>query len=454
MTTHLITPSRRTFLTAGVGAGAMAAILAACGRGDAAQNSGGGGGTGAGDDGSGGGPITMRTALWGNADRAQLYEEATAMYADTLEEDVTFDMSFAELGPYLERLATTAAANDLPDVFFMRDTHLGWYGQSGSLLDLTPYLGNIIQTDQIAEAAIGDGTVGDGVYALPTHYVGQALFYDVEMLQEAGIDGTAITTWDDLAEAARAAHGIREGVVGLDDPTMDNSTQRFLEAYIRQAGEEVFTPDGGIGFSEDTIGSWLEFWHQLRSDGVLTPPDVSLENDAAGVAGSMIATNRCALALMSTNHYVQVLPVTQNELALASLPVLPDGTDDWWFFPPILICAGANTQHPEIAAGLINFLVNDIEAGRHTLLNQGAPSSAAVRDAILPLLDDGQRAFVEQISREQEYPRRPFPVRPQGSEEVNASIGRNSTAVAYGQMSVADAAAAIVAESKAAMGGA
>lgn len=451
MTTNRINPSRRTVLTAGAGASAMALMLAACGRGDAAPNS---GGTGTGSDDGGGGPITMRTALWGNADRAQLYEEAAAMYAETLEQDVTFDMSFAELGPYLERLATTAAANDLPDVFFMRDSHIGWYGQSGSLLDLSPYLGDIIQTDQIGDAAVGDGTVDGGVYALPSHYVGQALFYDVAMAQEAGIDGTALTTWDDLAAAAREAHGVRDGVVGLDDPTMDNATQRFLEAYIRQAGEEVFTPEGGIGFTEDTIGAWLEFWHQLRSDGVLTPPDVSLENDAAGVTGSMIATNRSVLALMSTNHYVQVVPVSENELGLASLPTLPDGTDDWWFFPPILISAGANTQHPEIAAGLINFLVNDTAAGEHTLLNQGAPSSAAVRDTILPLLDDAQRAFVEQISREQEYPRRTFPVRPEGSEEVNASIGRNSTAVAYGQMSVSDAAAAIFAESTAAMGGA
>ncbi|MGC0274468.1 ABC transporter substrate-binding protein [Pseudactinotalea sp. Z1739] len=428
----------------------MAMILAACGRGGATRSS---GDAGSGENG-GGEAITMRTALWGNADRAQLYEEACAMYADTLEQDVTFDMSFAELGPYLERLATTAAANDLPDVFFMRDTHVGWYGQSGSLLDLTPYLGDIIQTDEIGEAAVGDGTVDGGVYALPTHYVGQALFYDVAMAEEAGIDPGALTTWDDLADAAREAHGIREGIVGLHDPTMDNSTQRFLEAYIRQAGEEVYTPEGGIGFSEDTIASWLEFWHQLRSDGVITPPDLVLELDGSGVAGGMIATNRCVLALMSTNHYVQVVPASENEIGLTSLPILPDGTDDWWFFPPILISAGANTQHPEIAAGLINFLVNDTEAGEHTLLNQGAPSSAAVRDTILPLLDDAQRAFVEQISREQEYPRRAFPVRPEGSEEVNTSIGRNSTAVAYGEMSVSDAAAAIVSESTAALGGA
>lgn len=425
----------------------MAMLLAACGRGGASQNN---GDTGGGEN--GGEAITLRTALWGNADRAQLYEEACTMYADEHERDVSIEMSFAELGPYLERLATNAAANDLPDVFFMRDSHIGWYGQSGSLLDLTPYLDDIIQTDQIGEAAVEDGTVDGGVYALPTHYVGQALFYDVAMAEEAGIDGTALTTWDDLADAAREAHGVREGVVGLDDPTMDNSTQRFLEAYIRQAGEEVFTPEGGIGFSEDTIGSWLEFWHRMRSDGILTPPDVSLENDAAGVAGSMIATNRCVLALMSTNHYVQVVPVSENEISLASLPIRSDSTEDWWFFPPILISAGANTQYPEVAAGLINFLVNDIEAGEHTLLNQGAPSSAAVREAILPQLDDAQRAFVEQISREQEQPRRPFPVRPEGSEEVNASIGRNSTAVAYGEMSVSDAAAAIFAESRAALG--
>lgn len=72
-------------------------MLAACGCGDAAPNSGGGGGTNT-DDHGGAGSITMRTALWGTPTVHGCNEEATAMDAETLEQDVTFDMSFAELG--------------------------------------------------------------------------------------------------------------------------------------------------------------------------------------------------------------------------------------------------------------------------------------------------------------------------------------------------------------------
>jgi len=37
------------------------------------------------------------------------------------------------------------------------------------------------------------------------------------------------------------------------------------------AGQELFTPDGNIGFTADTFGSWLDFWDKLRKDQVIPP---------------------------------------------------------------------------------------------------------------------------------------------------------------------------------------
>lgn len=47
---------------------------------------------------------------------------------------------------------------------------------------------------------------------------------------------------------------------GIADPTL-GSTHRHLEAWIRQAGQEVFTPDGGAGCTAEVVGQWFEYWN-------------------------------------------------------------------------------------------------------------------------------------------------------------------------------------------------
>lgn len=420
---------RRGFATAVAGAAVFALVGCAGGS---------GGGSDAGD-----GTAQLDVALWGDANRAEIYENALALFEEE-NEGIETKLQFADLNPYLERLATSAAAQDLPDVLFMRDTHIGRYGSAGSLLDLTPYLGDIISTDAIGDAGVADGTVEGGVYGLPTHYVGQAILFDQTKLDELGADADSIATWDDYAETALAASDPASGYYGSVDPTT-GSTHRAFESWIRQAGEELFTEDGGIGFTAETAEGWFQYWADLRDAGALPPADVQIESESSGWASDLLTTGKAALRPSSTNHLTIVQGLTPNPIGLASTPANADATDDWWFFPPILISVAANTPDPEAAAKLVDFLVNSTEAAEITKLSQGAPSSSAVREAILPSLDEQETQFIEQISREQENERRPFPIRPEGAEAFNAAITRAGQEIAYGRQSVQEAVAALMA---------
>ena len=399
--------------------------------------------------GAGSSKKVLDVALWGDASRADLYESALDVFEKS-HNDVTTNLQFADLDPYLERLATAAAAKDLSDVMWMRDTHIGRYGSAGSLLDLSPYLGDVINTETIGESGVSVGRIGDGVYALPTHYVGQALIRNAELFNSRGIDIDAIQTWDDLAGVARDLNDPSAQFFGISDPTL-GSTHRHLEAWIRQAGHEVFTEGGGVGFEPEVVEEWFEYWASLRADGVIPPADVQIEADSAGWANNMLVTGRAGIVPASTNHLTAVQALSETPFALSSIPELEDGTDDWWFFPPILISAAANTENPETAAELIEFFINNTDAAAITALNQGAPSSSIVRDSILPTLDEQQTAFIEQISREQQNPSRPFPIRPEGSEQFNTALTRAGQEIAYGRQSVSEAVAALMAEAERAL---
>jgi hypothetical protein len=85
-------------------------------------------------------------------------------------------------------------------------------------------------------------------------------------------------------------------------------------------------------------------------------------------------------------------------------------------------------------------------------VDQGAPSSSAIRDALVPQLDPAEAAFVQQISREMTYPSRPLPVLPDASGQVIQAQTDASQQVAYGRQSIPEAVSAFMAAANKALG--
>jgi len=398
----------------------------------------------------GSGSAALQVALWGNAKRADLYKQGLKLFMDA-HAGTTATLQYADLNPYLERLATQSAAGSLPDVLWMRDTHIGRYGKAKVLLDYTPYLDKTIQAADLGKQAIPDGTIAGGIYALPTHFVGQALVGSGTALDKKGVKLTAIQTWDDLANAAKELTDPSNGLYGLTDTSLSPSTHRDVEAWIRQHGEEVFTPGGGPGFTADTLASYFSYFDQLRKAQAVPPPDVQTQAFSAGLTGDLVVTGKVALNPTSSNQLTQLQPATKIPLQMTSLPAAKDASPDWWFFPPILISASAKTKNPEIAAQLINFFLNDVDAAKITRLDEGAPSSSKILDALLPSLDPTEKIFVSQIRREQGYPSRPLPIRPQGASQLDMIISLAGQQVAYGKASVSQAVADLMASAQKAL---
>jgi multiple sugar transport system substrate-binding protein len=388
--------------------------------------------------GIGGEPKSINVGQWGTAQRAELYKQAIAVFQEQ-HAGVTASLQFAELAAYNDRLTTQAASKSLPDVLWMRDDRIGRYGSAEALLDLSPYLGKGLNMQSLSSVAAADGTVGKGVYALPSHYVGQSIIVNGAFMQEKGIKyDQQVKSWDDLAALAKQLSDPGRKFWGISDPTM-GTTQRHLQAWIRQAGEELFTPDGQLGFKAETLGSWLEFWNKLRQDQVIPPPDVQTQADAGGFATNPIVQNQVAIVPASTNGLTQIQRLTPTPMAMFSIPEIANGSKDWWFFPPILLSISATTKSPQLSVSLLDFFLNSVPAGKITRTDEGAPSSAAVREALAPDLEPAEAAFVNQISREMTYPSRGLPVLPAASAAVVKAQADAGQQVAFGKASVSEA---------------
>lgn len=438
--------SRRTFLwragLAGLVASGATALAGCSGFGGAPSGSGGGTASG--------GPASLHVAWWGNASRATLYREALALFSKD-HARVSTTSEYADLAPYLQRLATESAAGNLPDVFWMRDTHIGRYGASGALLDLRKYIGNTIKVSDLGGTAVSDGTVGHGAFALPTHYVGQSIITDTAVFERLGIKFPASPTWDQLGSlATEISRSSGPGFWGCNDPTL-GSTQRHFEAYVRQTGAELFDHKGQLGFDGAVMGEWLSYWQKLRNAGAIPPPATELQSDTTPDQ-NLLVKGKAAFLWESSNHLTSWQLLVKHQLDMYSLPTLPHVSKTWWFFPPILISVSAKTKSAADSAELVGFFVNSKPAAKITGLDQGAPSSKGIRTYLRPSLSRTDKAFVDQITREMGYAHRPLPVRPSGADTVNSAIGLASQQVAYGRQSISDAVKSFQSAAKSALG--
>lgn len=424
--------SRRGFLGLGLGLGASVG-LASCGgfrrsgRDEVAGN--------------------LQVAVWGGSDRADVYQQALGLF-ESANPEATARLQIADFAPYFERLTTQAAAGNLPDLFWINDTNFGRYAQSDALLNLEPMLGDVIDVSGIGDAGVQEGRVGDGVFGLPSHYNGQAVLTNNAVLKERGVDFGSISGWDDLAAAGVELTDSASGFFGLTDPTL-GVTQRPFEVWVRQAGAELFNDEGGLGFDAAVLADWLSFWQRLRKDGVVPDPSAQIETDweRHGWENDLLVTGRSAVRLASASHHKVVQELTDIPIGINNYPVPRGAPDDWRFLTVLLLCVGGNTASAEVTASLLDFLLNDTEAAKITKLSMGAPSSSQVSKAMLPKLNDLESTFVEYMLTEMSQPRRPVPLKPEGSAELNGALSRASEQVAYGRTSIGDAAETVIAQS-------
>ncbi|WP_343714190.1 ABC transporter substrate-binding protein, partial [Inquilinus sp.] len=147
-----------------------------------------------------------------------------------------------------------------------------------------------------------------------------------------------------------------------------------------------------------------------------------------------------------SNQLVGYQAMMPNKLGIAMVPQAGGGAPSGHYYRPALIWSiGATSKNGEAAAAFINFFVNDVEAGKILGVERGVPMSPKVREAILPTLNETERASVDYVNlladKVSAYP----PPAPVGSQQFDRDVVRKvADQLAFGQLSVADAAQQLV----------
>lgn len=320
--------------------------------------------------------VTLNLAFWGNDVRADLYNQAIEAFNEEYP-NITVNSTFLTFPEFWEKRQTEAAGGGLPDVMQFDYSYLRQYSENGLLLDLDPYLGNIIETKPLDDKILKIGVVDDTTYAIPTSTNAWGMYTNPTLLEQAGVDEFAGGSWADytewMGEVTDAAGG---EFYGGGDYT--GRIQNF-ELQLRSEGKNLFNEDGTAGFDEKRLKEFWEEGQDIR-DGIGIPQQTVEELaplggfDSAKTASELTWDNFGA-------GYLANLGEGYTELGLVAPPVTKEGAKDLYLKPSMLHAISANTKHPEAAATLVNFLINSPESGKIFGTNRGIPASSTALEA-------------------------------------------------------------------------
>ncbi|WP_265520404.1 ABC transporter substrate-binding protein [Oerskovia flava] len=392
--------------------------------------------------------VTIRFSWWGSDTRHEVTQEVLDLFMAE-NPDITVVGDFTDWGGYWDKLSTTVAAGDAPDVITQEERYLADYASRGVLADLSTL---DIDTAEVDPGVVASGEVDGGLYGIATGINAYAVVADPQIFADAGVEMPDDTTWtwDDYVEIASEISASGEDVFGAQDYGFN---EPGFAIWARQQGQNLYTPEGTLGYDEQTLADWWQTSLDLQDSGGTPDAARSVEIDAGGPEQSLLGTNTGAMGVWWTNQLGAISAAAGRDLELLRFPGESEHERTGMYFKPAMYYSVAETsQHPEAAAKLVDFLLNDPAAGELMLSDRGMPANTSVRDGIqelLPPVEQQAAAFLEDLEDEIVDG---APVPPVGAGEVVEIIRRINTEVLFGRLSPQEAAAQFTAEVEAATG--
>lgn len=408
----------------GAGAVAGAGALAACGG-----VAGGGGG----------GSASLRYAFWGNNVRQENYQKAFDLMASQ-NEDLALKVEFADYTAFQERMTTQMAAGNVADIFWIPSPQVMTYYAN----DLYRPLDGVESLDlsDYSDADIRDFLLDGTHNTMPFGIFVPVVRYNSNFLAEDSLEWPDAADWDGFAEFAKgysAEHEDRWALAYAADADL------CFEGWLRQRGEELWSQDGRIGYTQDGLESWIAWWEDLREAGAT--PSIG-EQDGVGASWEDVG-DRCLAWFGNSNHIVDESTMfPEEEFALAHLPVAPSAPDghQFLYFPRQAIYKGASDENAELAGQVFNFTTGDVEMLKIVGLTMGAPVNPRVAEEYVEFASPVETAMLEVVTEDRETERTPRYEAPPGSSTWRTVMTRTLEEVTNGNRSIPEAAAAMIDE--------
>ena len=222
---------------------------------------------------------TITYSIWGDPTEIK-NQQAIVDAFHVANPKITVKVTVSDWEPYWDKLGTSLAGGDAPDVFAMDGPLFPDYQSRDVLLDLKPYIDRDgYDLSQLADPAVADFTTPDGQFGLPRDLNVIALFYNRKLFDAAGI-AYPDETWDwaKLVEVGKqlTIKDSKGKVTQWGFYTETTDMENYWSSLVWQNGGEIVSADKKtslVGSDQATAG--IQFLQDLIwKDGIMPDPTI------------------------------------------------------------------------------------------------------------------------------------------------------------------------------------
>lgn len=261
MPTHLPRP-RRAVLTAAV---AIAALVLAAGCGSTKSSGGSAGATGSADDGT---TLTLWTRAGTQTQTQALVDAYNASHKNKVK------LTVFPNEQYPDKIATSAGAKALPDIFTSDVVFAPNYVSQGLWTDITGDFNTLPFKDAVAPSHVKAATSDGKIYAVPHALDLSVMFYNKALFEQAGLDpNKGPATLQEFADQARAVAKLGGGDHGTYIGGDCGGCVEFTFWPSIWADGGAVMDDAGTKSSIDSsqVQAVFKVYHDLYADGTADP---------------------------------------------------------------------------------------------------------------------------------------------------------------------------------------
>ncbi|MGW5971731.1 ABC transporter substrate-binding protein [Streptomyces sp. NPDC055186] len=220
----------------------------------------------------------------------------------------------------LNRILTATTSGQGPDVLNIGNTWSASLQATGALLPWdAKNFDRIGGRDRFVDSALGStGTEGQDPAAVPLYSMAYALYYNKQMLADAGVDAPP-ATWDELVAAGKKVSKDGKWGIGMEGA---NPSENIHHAFVlaQQHGADFFTADGKPDFTNDgAVTAVKQYVDLMAKDKIIAPGNAEY---AQNQSVSDFAKGRTAMLLwQSASANLTSQGMSEDDYGIAPVPV-------------------------------------------------------------------------------------------------------------------------------------
>lgn len=250
----------KKLLSAGIASLMMLPMLGACGgsNGDNTQSS--------------GGELEGDIVFWSSytqGPRAEYMQEMADKFMEK-HPKVNIDIELFSWSEFYTKWTTGLSTGNVPDISSALPNHVTEMIDADAILPLDDVI-DTIGRDRFYDTALKEGEKDGAHYSIPLYTHAQLMWYRKDLLEKAGTD--IPQTWDQLKDVAEKLTA--DGEYGLSVPmgTNDMMATRFLNFYMKSAGDRIIAEDGKANLTSksaiDGINYWVDMYKKTSPEGAV-----------------------------------------------------------------------------------------------------------------------------------------------------------------------------------------